>query len=330
MGAMDTGFGTGLIGTWFTSILCGVAFAQASRYFNVSENDTRFRKGLVVVVILLCICALGSEFAVIYLPTVTFWGDVESLSKETYAAPVAAISNATIAFIVNSYLISRFYSVSKNIIITLMLLLVNLFAFVMSFLPPLIGAGPGHAKTLADLKIIVPLSTVWAVASAVIDVLIAISLVWTLRGMKTNFKDTDRLLRRVMVISVQNGFTTALASIGGMIATLLIPFSTVSSIFFFMLGPLYLLTLLSNLNLRGSNKSGSRTWTNHTVPGNTSIVINGIRVERTAITTVDPTTAEIEMAARKGDDDGSVNQKQDLNGAADFRQIRFNTGSECA
>ncbi|KAJ7156155.1 hypothetical protein C8R46DRAFT_1350984 [Mycena filopes] len=308
MGATDTGFGTGLMGTWFTSILFGLSFAQAFHYFNNAEGDTRFRKGLVVVVMLFNICALGAEYAVMYLPTVTFWGDIESLSKETYAAPIAAICNGTIAFIVNAYLISRFYSVSKNIVIALLLHLMNLFAYVMSFIPPLIGAGPGHEKTLSDLKIIVPLSTVWAVASAVTDVLIAIALVWTLRGMKTNFKDTDRLLRRIMVISVQNGCTTSLASIGGMISTLLIPFSTVSSLFFFMLGPLYLLTLLSNLNLRGSSgKSGSRTWSssrNHTgVPGNTSIIVNGIRVERTAITTVDPTTSEIEMEPRKGDDD---------------------------
>ncbi|KAJ7166690.1 hypothetical protein C8R46DRAFT_265641 [Mycena filopes] len=336
MGATDTGFGTALLATWFASILAGLAFAQAFHYYNNAENDTRFRKGLLGVVIFLLLCALGAEYALIYLPTVTFWGDVAALSDETWASPIYGACNALIAVIVNSYLISRFYSVSKNIFVTLLLLLMNMFAFVMALVTALYGAGPGHAESLAQLHKLVSLATIWAIASSVTDVLIAASLVWTLRGMKTNFKDTDRLLRRVMGISVQNGCTTSIASIGGMISTILLPFSTVSLVFNYMLGPLFLLTLLSNLGLRGSSgKSGSRTWStsrNHTVPGNTSIIVNGIRVERTAITTVDPTTSEIEMEpARKGDDDGSVHQKQDLSGTTGFRQIHFNThGSESA
>ncbi|KAJ7164455.1 hypothetical protein C8R46DRAFT_1099581, partial [Mycena filopes] len=267
MGALDTGFGCALIATWFASILLGVAFAQAFDYFRMSENDTKLRKGLVVTVMVLCLSALGAEYAVIYLPTVTFWGDVASLSEESYASPVYSSCNATIALIVNTYLISRFYSVSKNIIVTLVLLVMNLFAAIMTCVPPLLGGGPGHPTTVAGLKNLIPIITTWAIANAVTDLLIALSLVWALRRMKTSFKDTDRLLRRVMILSVQNGCTTALASIGAMIGSLVMPFSSISVLFTYMLGPLYLLTLLSNLNLRGSSKSGSRTWTssrNHT------------------------------------------------------------------
>ncbi|KAJ7187411.1 hypothetical protein C8R46DRAFT_1342508 [Mycena filopes] len=228
------------------------------------------------------------------------------------------------ALIVNTYLISRFYSVSKNIFVTLALLVINLFAAIMTLILIL-------TDTTLQLKNLIPMITTWAISAAVTDVLIALSLVWTLRGMKTSFKDTDRLLRRIMILSVQNGCTTALASIGAMIASLVMPFRSISVIFTYMLGPLYFLTLVSNLNLRGSSKSSSRGWSsgrNNTVGGTTSIVINGIRVERTAVTTVDPSNSELELEGRKDrEDDGSVHHKQqDLGvGVGGFRQnIHFN------
>ncbi|KAJ7722933.1 hypothetical protein B0H16DRAFT_344869 [Mycena metata] len=86
--------------------------------------------------------------------------------------------------------------------------------------------GGGHARTLNDVQKVVPLAIFWTVATAVCDVAIATSLVWTLRGMKTTFKDTDRLLRRVMMISVWNGLTTSLAATEGMLGTIILPYST--------------------------------------------------------------------------------------------------------
>ncbi|KAJ7713065.1 hypothetical protein B0H16DRAFT_1623056 [Mycena metata] len=314
MGATDVEFGCALLGTWFASMFTGVALSQAYHYFHQSPNGGPLRTGLVATLIILCCAAWVGQYAEIYFPTVADWGDLASLATESWATPFCTISNATAGVIVNTYLIYRFYNVSKNIVLAFLLGLLNLLSFVMAFLALFVYAGVGQTRTLEDVQKVVPLTIVWTVACTICDVAIAISLFWTLRGMKTTFQDTDRLLYRVTVISVRNGYTTSLVSTGAMITTIIFPYSTIAEIFLHMLTPLYLMSLLSNLNLHGSGKSESRPLSysrKNTVAGNANIVINGIHVQHTILTTGDPPASEIEMAERKGQENGSVQQKQE-------------------
>ncbi|KAJ7751407.1 hypothetical protein B0H16DRAFT_1548314 [Mycena metata] len=330
MGATDVEFGCALLGTWFASMFTGVAFSQAYHYLHQSPNDGPLRTGLVATLIILCCAAWGGQYAEMYFPTVADWGDLASLATESWATPFCTISNATAGVAVNTYLICRFYSVSKNIILALLLGLLNLFSFVMAFLALFMYGGVGQTRTLEDVQKVVPLTIVWTAACAMCDVAIAISLLWILGGMKTTFKDTDRLLYRVTVISVRNGCTTSLVSTGAMITTIIFPYSTIAKIFLYMLAPLYLMSLLSNLNLHGSRKSGSRPWSysrKNAFAGNANIVINGIHVQHTILTTGDPPASEIEMAERKRQEDGSVQQKQEPS-ADRFRSQQIHFGSD--
>ncbi|KAJ7724767.1 hypothetical protein B0H16DRAFT_1595678 [Mycena metata] len=326
MGAKDIEFGCALLGTWFASLFTGMAFSQERNISGFSE------KGLVATLIILCSAAWVGEYAEIYFPTVAHWGDFASLATET---PFYTISNATAGVIVDTYLIHRVYNVSKNIILALLLGLLNLFAASDAyrptcFLPLFMYASVGQTRTLEDVQKGVPLTIIWTVACAICDVAIAISLLWTFRGMKTTFKDTDRLLHRVTVISVRTGCAASLVSIGAMISTIISPYSTIAEIFLYTLVPLYLMSLLSNLNLHGSGKSTSRPWSHtrkNTFAGSANIVINGIHVQHTILTTGDPPASEIEMAARKRQDNGSVQQKQEPS-ADGFPSQQFHFGSD--
>ncbi|KAJ7029537.1 hypothetical protein C8F04DRAFT_1398341 [Mycena alexandri] len=300
MGATDVEFGCALLGTWFASMFTGAAFSQAYHYFHQSPNGGPLRTGLVATLIILCCAAWVGQYAEIYFLTVADWGDLASLATESWATPFCTISNATAGVV-----------------------------FVMAFLALFMYGGAGQTRTLEHK--VIPLTIVWTVACAMCDVAIAISLLWTRRGMKTTFKDTDRLLYRVTVISIRNGCTTSLVSTGAMITTILLPYSTIAKIFLYMLAPLYLMSLLSNLNLHGSGKSGSRPWSysrKNTVAGNANIVINGIHVQHTILTTGDLPASQIEMAERKRQEDGSVQQKQEPS-ADDFgsQQIQFGPDS---
>ncbi|KAF8218171.1 hypothetical protein K438DRAFT_19755 [Mycena galopus ATCC 62051] len=291
MGQRDTEFGTSLLGSWLGSLFCGVAFSQAYHYFSNFPNDTLLRKGFVTASLFFCVLGLVGEYVDVYKPTVTLWGNPAVLLDETWSVPLYTISNALVGIIVNSFLISRFYSLSKNILISVVLCLIALLAFIMAFISVLLYRG------VANIQKALPLALVWTISSAVADVSIATSLVWTLRGMRSTSTDTNRLIRRVILIAIQNGCTTSLLAIGGMIASIILPNSNVAEVFLFQLGPAFVCTLLSNFNLREAGKSGSRTQTN--LPNlNTTIVIDGIHVLRTAIVTTD---GEIEMGSRKGD-----------------------------
>ncbi|KAF7368849.1 hypothetical protein MVEN_00210400 [Mycena venus] len=273
------------------------------------------RKCLVAASVLFSLVGLVGAYADVYVPTVTFWGNPAALLTETWSVPVYSCANACIALTVNSYLISRFYGLSKNIFVTLVLCLIALFAFVMAFL--VIFLYPGVDEE--NFQKVKKLSITWSISCVVSDVSIATSLVLTLRRMKSGFMSTNRLIRRVVIVSIQNGCATSIATIGGMIGVIVKINSNIGTIFFFLLSPLYLLTLLSNFNLRESGKSGSRTWSssrNGTTP-NTSIVIDGIHIGRP---NMNPTQSEIERAGRRQQNfEGSLNQKSDPN-AETFRE----------
>ncbi|KAJ6551825.1 hypothetical protein B0H19DRAFT_1297686 [Mycena capillaripes] len=288
MGLFDSAFGlstkTSLIGTWAALFLCGLAFSQAIQYYNDFPNDSSTRRIL---------------------------GSPPAFTTETWSVPAYTIFNSLTAALVNSYLISRFYTVSKNIVLTIMLCLLALFPLVMAPVSVLIFPGIENVRThprvwnshdnpTYQFQKAEKLALIWAIAS-VTYVTIAASLIWTLRGMKTNFSDTNRLIRRVMIISLQNGCTTSLTAVAGLIAVIVKINSNIPACFFFLLS-LYVLTLLSNFNLRGSGKSGSRTWSSsrNNKTANTSIVIDGIHVWPTNVK-VDPTglELEIEMASKK-------------------------------
>ncbi|KAF8211136.1 hypothetical protein K438DRAFT_1959318 [Mycena galopus ATCC 62051] len=260
-------------------------------YFNNYPNDSAVRRALVIASLFFSVLGLIGAYVDVYQPMVTFWGDPAALVTEAWSVPLYSAANAAQAAAVNGYLISRFYSVSKNLVVTLLLCFNVLFAFVAQFLAVLLFPG---ITNLGKAKIV---AYIWNVSAVTSDVGIAVSLVWTLQGMKTNFKDTNRLVRRVMIISIQNGCATSLCAIAGLFATIFKIESNLSTLFLFMLNPLYVLTLLSNFNLRGSATSGSRTWSSSRNHGaNSSIVINGIHVQRSAVVVVDPTTSDIEMS----------------------------------
>ncbi|KAF8218169.1 hypothetical protein K438DRAFT_1953006 [Mycena galopus ATCC 62051] len=273
MGALDLAFGTGLIGSWLASLLCGVGYSQAFQYYKNFPQDHFIKKSLVAANVLFSFVALVGAYADVYEATITFWGNPAGLLTETWSVipsnfpeapahlvsvqvPMYSCANAMAALTVNSYLISRFYAISKNLSATLALCVVTLFAFIMAFLVVFLYPGVS-ADNFQKVK---KLSLTWAIACVISDVCIAISLVFTLRRMTTSFQSTNRLIRRIIIVSIQNGCATSLAAIAGMIAVIFKIDSNLPTLFFFLLSPLYLLTLLSNFNLHESGKSGSRAW----------------------------------------------------------------------
>ncbi|KAJ7653081.1 hypothetical protein DFH06DRAFT_1330486 [Mycena polygramma] len=315
MGQFDLFFGTALIGSWASSILLGLCFAQGSHYFMTYPNDSYGRKGLVICSLLFSVVALAGAYADVYLPLIIHWGNIELALAETWGVPVYTIFNGLIAVIVNSYLISRYYSLSKNIFVTVFLLVLTLMQFVMACLSILLfpsasnisasqSATPDYNPAMQAQKS-QRLVFIWAISSAACDVLIAVALVWTLRGMKTTFTTTKRLIQRVMISAIQNGVATSAVTIAGMLAVIIrIETSSAFSLspprFSSASAPLYTLTLLSNFNLCENGRSGSRNLpssNSNNTP--TNIVLEGIHVRRTVVATHDPSESEIEEAGRQ-------------------------------
>ncbi|KAJ7819437.1 hypothetical protein B0H14DRAFT_3473058 [Mycena olivaceomarginata] len=101
------------------------------------------------------------------------------------------------------------------------------------------------------------------------DISIASSLIWKLRMLKTGFKGTQSLINRLIIQTVQTGSTTSVVSIVTLVSYIIKNDSNVPTACCYLIGPLYLLTLFYNLNLRQHDPSPSR-------PGRSTSEGNGI------------------------------------------------------
>ncbi|KAJ7983246.1 hypothetical protein DFH06DRAFT_1318696 [Mycena polygramma] len=304
--ALDQLLGMLLLGTWLSSILFGVVLVEATKYFSSFPNDSWMRKGLVILVLTLCVAAMVGEYGNAYLPTVTYWGDFKGLTTLFWAFPLASFASALISSIVDCYLIYQFYTLSKNIWATLvlyalMLLAVGGYLVIFVLLPT---ASRTHEHTLT-IGIIVNFS-----AQAAVDVLIAAGLIWKLRSMKSNFKNTNTFLNRVMVGAVRTGSPTAICSVLALVMYLHAPKGDVSTFFFLQFAPLYTLTLLSNFNVRRHGQQVGMAQTTETGPGIPRFAAGSseIHIHRTAIVFTDP--VESVVATTTSSDDLEKNQHE--------------------
>ncbi|KAJ7185298.1 hypothetical protein C8R46DRAFT_376159 [Mycena filopes] len=303
MSSYVVGFGLDLMATWLTILLCGVAFTQAFQYFARFPDDGPVRKNLVGVVVFLLVLTQATQCVETYERLVTEWGNPAALWVQSWRPVLSLISGALIAFIVDQFLIYRFYTVSKNMWITVILSLLNLVSLVSGLLVVQIFSSiVGGGFTPEAYEKLRPLSIVWGSTSTLTDVSVAACLVWTLRGMRTSFKDTTQLIHHIMAVSIQDGCTTSALSVAGMVACILAPSSRVEDIFFMLIQPVYLITLLSSLTLRGSPAASRGTFPEGPdVSGTSQIAFGGIHVRRSVTTTVAMLLTDSEAAREYAD-----------------------------
>ncbi|KAJ6550030.1 hypothetical protein B0H19DRAFT_1264893 [Mycena capillaripes] len=323
--ALDGIFGALLLGTWAASILFGLVVGEAYKYFTTFPNDAWKYKGFVIVALAVCCAALLGDYANTYLPTVTYWGDVEAIQKVYWPLPLYSISNTLLAIIVDCFLIHRLHTLSKNIWLTILLYAlialavgvprvsisfvewltpsIQLTGYLMGFIPLVIGSGTLADRNKAKVGAIINFITM-----VVVDMLTAAGLIWKLRTMRSSFANTNSFLNRVMVGAVQTGVTTSVCSILLLITFLNNPQSNVATFFIFQFAPLYTLTLLYNFNLRPKPGVSGTSKTSGSRNGNHNIVMEGIHVHRTAIVTMDSSTEANRRRMEEGDNSMS---KQD-------------------
>ncbi|KAJ7631587.1 hypothetical protein DFH06DRAFT_1337565 [Mycena polygramma] len=313
MSALDPILGAMLLGTWGASILTGVVIVQAYTYFTSFPDDPLHRKALVSLVLALCAAALAADYATIYYPAVTFWGQIEGLTTIFWSLPMASLVNTLIACIVNSYLIFRLYNLTKSIwlmlsLYTLLTLALGGQLIVFILLLRKTDITERHTETIGAI--------IDFIAMATVDLLTAGGLIWKLRTMRSTFAPTNTFLNRVILGAIQTGSVTAVCSLLILATFLNNPDNDVSTFFMFQFAPLYSLTLLFNFNLRRPN--GLRSGTSKTSEsrnGNTGLVRSeGIRefsfysptpttpnVHRTAIVKMDPIDPAVTAAQHRLD-----------------------------
>ncbi|KAF7296862.1 hypothetical protein MIND_00917500 [Mycena indigotica] len=259
---------------------------QVIVYFRSFPNDEWHIKTLVLSAFLVDTAAALGNYAAVYLYTVTHAGDLLYLSTQNWTFPLLIFSTGLVAAQVQTFLVVRYYRFSKNIVITLFFFLTILAAIGACFAT---GITVARFPSYVDRSKARTFATAWIVAQAVTDVFIAAALLWQFRQIKSNFKETQSLLNRLALQTIQTGTASAAVALAALIAYLCNNESNVPLGIAYCLGRVYVLTMLSNLNVRRllSTASGSRSSGTGAGPGGERDDVSGIHVHRSAVVKID-------------------------------------------
>ncbi|KAJ7678757.1 hypothetical protein B0H14DRAFT_3682618 [Mycena olivaceomarginata] len=322
-----------LIGSWLSMMLYGVVVCKVWEYLEWyrASGDARVRNGLLFCCTVTSSIAMVTQLMNVYYaspnqyttprdvtrtdafdlqPTVSFWGNTGAIQREYWPVPVYIVANSLTGVMVHAFLIHRVYSLSRILWISVFLALsavLGLVSAIMIAVDLTTAAAISSASRTKTRDEAATVASVWAAGTATADILIAAALIWKLTTMRTSFKRTNSLIKRLVVGAVQTGSTTSTAAVATMVSYYILdessndsnlpthsipgPGGTVSTAIYYLIGPLYMLTLLYNLNLRqyrdGIDTNVSESTDIHLTRSD-AMGMDGIHLHRTAIVSIDP------------------------------------------
>ncbi|KAJ6528135.1 hypothetical protein B0H19DRAFT_1334348 [Mycena capillaripes] len=232
--ALDTITGALLIGTWANSLLYMAELMQARYYFRHFKHDDWKLKTFVSVAVLVDTISTLGDYVCVYL---FHADDPVYLADQHWPLSLHLFTTAVIAILVQSFLVVRYWRLTRNILVTLL----NSFLVIVA-----LGGSFACAVILAMFpafedreKIKIP-ATIWLVTAAVVDLSIAAALLWQLRKIRPTLVETRRcgisgcrlrrnlwlitvaatlnsVLDQLVALTIQSGTATATLAVAALI-----------------------------------------------------------------------------------------------------------------
>ncbi|EJD36025.1 hypothetical protein AURDEDRAFT_108700, partial [Auricularia subglabra TFB-10046 SS5] len=260
---------------------------QLYAYIVSFPNDRFLIRCLVAFIFSVDMVATMNAFAMVYLYTITHWGDGIFLGVQNNTIPVYSITLAVSVLCMHSFLIYRYIVLSKNYFVAFVLAGLAVTAFVGDSLATWSVV---RFTALADREKLRTFAIIWLSSAAGADVLIALSLIYELANVKSSYKKTKSLIFRLMRTAIMTGAVTATFAIVTLTTYLAKPTSNICLTFGMCIGRVCTLTVLYNLNMRRANGTyGSSAGRAHSISGNSMPLesgfafTHGTRLEGTAV-----------------------------------------------
>ncbi|KAF9031233.1 hypothetical protein BDZ89DRAFT_984848, partial [Hymenopellis radicata] len=300
MGLYDDPLGSVLIGSWISSMLFMLIILKTITYYSSLKSDSLRLKIFVAFAVTVDTVSLCGDYADVYLYTVSHWGDQVFLRSQYWPFAVYLTTTGITALLSQSFLVSRYYSLTKKWLVAVFLSLCILFSFGGSVAVVIILT---RFNAYSQRFMVKTPAILWLTTTAVTDILIASLLIWQLHHMKTSFKTTEHLIQRLMRTSMQTGTTTSVIALCALISYLVNNTSNVGTGLCFILGRIYILTLLFNLTLRNPKKERTSLIIAHDYqPPRGPTVTDGIPVQRTAVVHTDDSVDDTLKSSRSQND----------------------------
>ncbi|KAJ6545625.1 hypothetical protein B0H19DRAFT_1267024 [Mycena capillaripes] len=161
--------------------------------------------------------------------------------------PLYVFTTGAVAALAQSFLAARYWLLSRNKFITLIL-----FFFITVAAGGAFASGAAIAifhQFVDRWKVVIP-ATIWLVTGAVTDISIALVLVLELRKVGSAFKETRSLVNRLVAQSIQTGTAGATVALVVLVTYLSNNQSNVPTSIAYCMGRVYCITMLANLNNR--------------------------------------------------------------------------------
>ncbi|KAJ7617025.1 hypothetical protein FB45DRAFT_840866 [Roridomyces roridus] len=297
--SLDKVIGALMIGSWVNSILYVLEWVEVYRYYQIGAKDSIFSKLTVGAALSVDTVCVAANYAIVYGYCVTHWGEPSFVNLTNGALYLYIITTGVTAFITQTWLIIRCMRRTKQYIASLLMALTAFAALTGCIMTTvLIIKYPSPAERHRFIDSV----TLWLVASAVVDVTVALTLLWQLRAVTPALQKNRSVITRFSHITLQTGILTSLLAVICLVTFLTDNTSNVTTMFGYILSRCYTLTLMYNLNMRSgivvhgadANSGGSpghghanRPQTRpQTTPSGTES-LGGIHVHRTAIVRID-------------------------------------------
>ncbi|KAI0042901.1 hypothetical protein FA95DRAFT_1609820 [Auriscalpium vulgare] len=242
--------GVEYLGVIFSSILYGVTCIQTFQYFRSVKggSDVWWVRAMVLALFTLDTTHEAFLIHVPYEQLITHYADPSALLKTIWSIPFAIVISAIIAFIANSFFVYRIYKLSSSKLVTL-------FSFVCA-VAEFAGATAYAIRLYLNKNFVtaeVTLKSTGLAAAAIAvgaNVVISGAMAFYLYASRTGVGRSDSVITKLIVLVVSTGTATTVALTADLIAYIIAPDLLYVLMFEFMVGKLFVNSVLTCLNLR--------------------------------------------------------------------------------
>ncbi|KAH8926529.1 hypothetical protein BT69DRAFT_1317546 [Atractiella rhizophila] len=250
MGIVEQTVGSIMIASWVNTALWALEIVLIYQYFATFGDRDYWLLRLAVVVMALSdtLCTVANQIGV-YDYTITHWGEDQYLATQHWPIPTYLICTAVTSFIVQTYLTHRYWRLSRNNIIAVLLACLTL-----------LGVGANISVAVAvviytsyeERSKIVKEVVIWFCAKAATDISIASALVFYLIQFRkrTVFEETRSHLVTMMLYAIETGAVTSAAALTAFALFVQNNNSNAATAFGQNLGRLYAVSMMFNLLFR--------------------------------------------------------------------------------
>jgi len=245
---LDDTMGALFLGIIISAGLWGTACVQAFHYFSRNTQDPLWTKLMVLIVVALVTVHQAVICHAIYCYLVRWYGQVTYLSVIISTYSVSLGVSAFIELIVQLYFIWRVWRLSgKNVTLAIFLVSQSLGGFAVLMVSAVKYA---RLPSLYALPSLANLNMSVDALGASCDISISVSLIWLLRRSRPGVAQTDSLVNRLIMFSVNTGLITTVCAFAALVTLAIWPNKYVYVIFFTCVSQLFTNSLLANLNAR--------------------------------------------------------------------------------